>query len=144
MRHGRRWMSGFLIASGLLLSACASVAEEGEPVEHAAVVEPIDGTDIARLTLTSAAVERLDIRTSEVLEAVRSETVIPYAAVFYTATGDTWTYTNPEPLTFVRAPIVIDHIDGDRVFLSDGPPAGTAVVTLGSAELFGIETGVEE
>jgi hypothetical protein len=26
----------------------------------------------------------------------------------------------------------------------DGPPSGTAVVTRGAAELFGIETGVDE
>jgi hypothetical protein len=70
--------------------------------------------------------------------------MIPYAAVFYTATGDTWTYTNPEPLTFVRVPIVVDHIRGDRVFLSDGPPSGMQVVTRGVAELYGTETGVEE
>jgi hypothetical protein len=144
MRNGRRWRVGLLILLLPVLSACAGAEEEEEPVEHAAVVEPIDGTDLARLILTSDAVERLDIQTSDVLEGARSQTLIPYAAVFYTAAGDTWTYTNPEPLTYVREAIVIDHIDGDRAFLSAGPPVGTAVVTLGSAELFGTETGVEE
>jgi hypothetical protein len=144
MRHGRRWRVGLLILLLPVMSACAGAEEEEEPVEHAAVVEPIDGTDLARLILTSDAVERLDIQTSDVLEGARSQTLIPYAAVFYTAAGDTWTYTNPEPLTYVREAIVIDHIDGDRAFLSAGPPVGTAVVTLGSAELFGTETGVEE
>jgi hypothetical protein len=144
MRHGHRWRVGLLILLVPVLSACAGTEEEAEPVEHAAVVEPIEGTDLARLILTSDAVERLDIQTSDVLEAARSQTLIPYAAVFYTAAGDTWTYTNPEPLTFVREAIVVDHIDGDRAFLSAGPPVGTAVVTLGSAELFGTETGVEE
>jgi hypothetical protein len=144
MRLDRRWMAGLLLISGLLLSACASAEEEGEPVEHAAVVEPIEGTELALLTLTPEAVERLDIQTSTSRDVAGSGTEIPYAAVFYTATGDTWTYTNPEPLTFVRAPITIDHIDGGRAFLSDGPPAGTAVVTQGLAELYGTETGVEE
>ena len=143
MRMDRRWTAGLLIVAGLLLSACASVEEEGEPVEHAAVVEPIEGTDVAQLTLTSDAVERLDVLAVPVQDA-GSGTVIPYAAVFYTATGDTWTYTNPEPLTYVRVPIVIDHIDRDEAFLSDGPSSGTAVVTQGAAELYGTETGVEE
>lgn len=143
MRCDRRWTTGLLIVSGVLLSACAAVEEE-EPVEQAAVVEPIEGTELARLILTPEAVERLDIKASAVRETDGSETMIPYAAVFYTAAGDTWTYTNPEPLTYIRAPIVIDHIDRDQVFLSDGPPSGTAVVTQGAAELYGTESGVEE
>jgi hypothetical protein len=144
MRHGRRWRVGLLVLLVPALSACAATEEEPEPVEHAAVVEPVEGSDIPQLILTSDAVERLDVRTSDVLEAPHSQTLIPYAAVFYTASGDTWTYTNPEPLTFVRESIVIDHIHGESAFLTDGPPVGTAVVTLGSAELFGTETGVEE
>ena len=144
MRHVRRWTVGLLVLLVPVLSACAETEEEAEPVEHAAVVEPVEGSDIPRLILTSDAVERLDVRTSDVLQVPHSQTLIPYAAVFYTAAGDTWTYTNPEPLTFVRESIVIDHIHGDRAFLTAGPPVGTAVVTLGSAELFGTETGVEE
>ena len=68
--------------------------------------------------------------------------VVPYAAVLYDAKGDTWVYTNPNPLTFVRHPIHIDYIEGDLAVLSDGPAAGTAVVLVGAAELFGAETGI--
>jgi len=68
--------------------------------------------------------------------------VIPYAAVIYDQSGATWAYTNPESLVFIRQPIVIDYIEGDRAVLSDGPAAGAAVVTVGGAELFGAETGV--
>ena len=68
--------------------------------------------------------------------------VVPYAAVLYDAKGDTWVYTNPSPLTFVRHPIRIDYIEGDLAVLSDGPAAGTAVVLVGAAELFGAETGI--
>lgn len=143
MFHRRRWMTGLLLIAGLLLSACASVAEEEETLHEPATVEPIEGSDVSRLTLTEEAVVRLDIEVDPVL-GTGSATTIPYAAVFYTATGDTWTYTNPEPLTFVRVPIVVDHIRGDDVFLSDGPPSGMDVVTQGAAELYGTETGVEE
>ena len=68
--------------------------------------------------------------------------IIPFAAVLYDAKGNTWVYTNPEPLVFVRQPIKIDTIAGDEVLLAEGPPAGTALVTVGGAELFGTEFGV--
>jgi len=139
----RRSMTWFLIIAGLLLSACAAVAEEEETQHEPATLEPIEGSDVARVTLTEEAAIRLDIEVDPVLDA-GSATTIPYAAVFYTATGDTWTYTNPKPLTFVRVPIVVDHIRGDDVFLSDGPPSGMEVVTQGAAELYGTETDVEE
>jgi hypothetical protein len=143
MLHRRRRMTGLLIIAGLLLSACAAVPDEEETLHEPATLEPIGGSDVSRVTLTEEAAVRLDIQVDHVLVA-GSATTIPYAAVFYTATGDTWTYTNPEPLTFVRVPIVVDHIRGDRVFLTDGPPSGMEVVTQGAAELYGTETGVEE
>jgi hypothetical protein len=136
-------MVGFLILSAVLLSACAAVAEDEEALDEPATLQPIEGSDVSRVLLTEKAVERLDIQADPVLD-VGSGTMIPYAAVFYTATGETWTYTNPEPLTFVRVSVVVDHISGDRAFLSDGPPPGMEVVTQGSAELYGTETGVEE
>lgn len=143
MPHGRRWIAGLLILSGVVLSACSAVPEEEEALNEPATLEAIDGTDVSRITLTEEAVERVDIRSDPALEA-RTGVVIPYAALFYTASGDTWAYTNPEPLTFVRVPVVVDRIRGDRAFLSDGPPAGMEVVTQGAAELYGSETDVEE
>jgi hypothetical protein len=53
-----------------------------------------------------------------------------------------WVYTSPDPLVFVRHPIVIDREHGGRAYLSDGPAVGTNVVTLGAAELLGAETGI--
>jgi hypothetical protein len=70
--------------------------------------------------------------------------VVPYAAVLYGVNGETWVYSNPEPLVYVRLPIVIDYIEGDLAFLSEGPEVGTAVVMVGAAELFGTETGVSK
>lgn len=67
--------------------------------------------------------------------------IIPYTAVLYDPQGDTWTYTTAEPLVFVRHPITIDYIEGDEAILTDGPQIGTSVVTVGAAELFGLEFG---
>jgi len=69
---------------------------------------------------------------------------VPYSAVIYGVHGETWVYTNPEPLVFVREPIVIDYIHEDWAILSEGPAAGTDIVIVGGTELFGTETGVSK
>ena len=38
--------------------------------------------------------------------------------------------------------ITVDYIEGERVYLLDGPPAGTEVAVVGVPELYGIDTGV--
>jgi hypothetical protein len=70
--------------------------------------------------------------------------VIPYDAVIYAADGSTFAYTSPKPLIFVRAQIRVGDIRGDAAQLLSGPPKGTAVVTVGSQELYGTEYEVEE
>jgi hypothetical protein len=96
--------------------------------------------------LSAQAAKRLGIQTDLVRQAQIRGTlrkVVPYAAVLYDPHGEAWVYTNPEPLTFVRAHISVDSIDGDRAVLSEGGPAdGTAVVTVGVPELYGTELGV--
>ena len=112
-----------------------------------AIVEPISGTQLNRVTLTTKAAERLDIKTIPVREewvvsSNRVRKVVPYASIIYDLNGKTWVYTSPETLVFVRNPISVDYIDGDLAVLSEGPQAGTLVVTVGVAELYGIDTGV--
>jgi len=70
--------------------------------------------------------------------------VIPYSAILYDTQGATWVYMSADPLTYVRTPVVVEYIDGDMAILSDGPPAGTAVVTVGGQELYGAEFEFEE
>jgi hypothetical protein len=143
MPHVNRWIALALTLAALPLSACQAASEEEAAGENEpAKVEPLEGTNLSRLTLTAKAAERLDIQTAPVREA-GARTVIPYSAVVYDPNGETWTYTNPARRTFVRQSIVIDRIEGDQAFLLDGPPPGTAVVTVGVAELYGTELGVE-
>jgi hypothetical protein len=68
-----------------------------------------------------------------------SRLVVPYGAVLYDSKGDTWVYTSPQPLVFVRHHITIDYIRGDQAVLLAGPPVGTRIVTVGAAELLGTE-----
>jgi len=51
-------------------------------------------------------------------------------------------YTTAKPLTFEREPVTVDRIEGNRVLLSDGPPAGTKVVTRGATEVYGAELDI--
>jgi len=94
------------------------------------------GAGAAKPTAAGAgAKERVDVAMSS------TRKVVPTSAVLYDAKGKTWVYTNPEPLVFVRHAVSIDYIDGDRAVLLDGPVSGTAVVTVGAAELLGTEYG---
>lgn len=68
--------------------------------------------------------------------------VVPVGALLYDLNGETWVYTNPEPLHFLRYPVQVDYIQGDMVVLLDGPQVGTEVATVGVPELFGTDTGV--
>ena len=65
--------------------------------------------------------------------------VVPYSAVYYDGKGKAWVYINSKPLVYERKPITITRIEGDLAVLSDGPPVGTQIVTVGSALLFGAE-----
>ena len=137
-----RWIvTALFVVPLLLLAGCggSSDTESAGP----AVVEEVEGTDLSKITLTPEAAERLDIKTAAVT-ANGAGRIIPYAAVLYSPTGETWAYANPEGLTFVRAPIVIEHIDGTQAMLSKGPAAGSKVATAGVAELYGAELGIDE
>ena len=131
-----------LIGAGLQLAACAQTPQATASAEEPAYIEPSDEEGISRVVVTEPAAKRLDIQMAPVGEEQvngTQRTVIPYAAVLYDLHGATWVYTEPEPLTYVREPITVERIEGDRAILVDGPPAGTAVVTVGVAELYGIE-----
>ncbi len=156
MQHGRRWNVAALLlvaALALAVSACSrGQATEDESGRGEAVkVEPIEGSELSRVILTEQAADRLGIQTAKVREAkvaaagggkAVTRKVIPYAAVLYDEQGATWTFTNPDPLTFLRQKIGVDYIQADQAVLSAGPAAGVSVVTVGSAELLGAELGV--
>jgi hypothetical protein len=140
------WVVIFLSIAALQLSACA----QNKPLQRRSAGSACDdgryGLETL-LVLTEKAAERIDLQTAKVQEESVNGTnriVVPYAAVIYDLHGETWLYTNPEPLTYVREAIIIDSIDGDKAILVEGPSNGTEVVTVGVAELFGAETGVSK
>lgn len=132
------WILVTFSIAGLLLSGCGSKADASQKV-NPVTLEPIDGTDFQRLILTEKAAERLGIQTTQV-----DGEKIPYAAVIYDTEGNTWVYTNPEPLTYVRAPILVDRVEGDQAILSQEMDPQVDVVIVGVSELYGAETGVSK
>jgi hypothetical protein len=71
-----------------------------------------------------------------------SKAIVPVAAVVYDPGGSTYVFTSPGALKYTEVPITVDHITGNSVYLRTGPRPGTAVVTVGAEELFGVQTGV--
>ena len=133
-----------LILVGLLAAGCKR--ETVAPTHHPAKLEDTDQKGIKRVILEARAAERIGLETAQVREemvTVAGQTalrkVVPYGALMYDTKGAAWTYTSPQALTFVRVPIVVQDIEGDRVILAEGPPTGTVVVTVGAPELMGAE-----
>lgn len=134
------WMLGVLVVVSMTIAGCGSPASK--PAAEAAVtVDKIEGSDLKKLTLSEHAAQRLGIDTEQVTVSGGSMTV-PYSAILYDKTGTTWTYTNPEGLVFIRAEVTVDHVSQGTAYLEAGPDAGINVVTVGAAELWGVETGV--
>jgi hypothetical protein len=139
MKYIIRSIVVMLVLSGFLLSACGGqIPVTGEKVVPSSL-EPIDGTELSRVILTEKAAQRIGVETAP----VKGKT-IPYAALIYDTEGNTWVYTSPAPLTFVREPVVVDFIDGDLAYLSEALDPDLKVVTVGVAELYGTETGVSK
>ena len=125
-----------LILAVLALTSCKqdSVAEK----YHPAKLDSTEVKGIMKVTLDSKAAERIGLETAEITEE-DSKKVIPYSALMYDLKGKTWTFTNPSPLVFVRAEVMVAEITGDKVYLSEGPATGTKVVTVGATMLMGAE-----
>lgn len=138
MQRRTRWLAALMIGLALPLSGCAQVSTSAPKVESPAKVEKIGDTGLSRLTLTERAVQRLAIDTAPVAEEGGVK-VIPYAALLYQPTGETFVYTNPDARTYIREAVTVQSITGDRVLLTAGPATGSPVVTTGGAELWGTE-----
>jgi hypothetical protein len=152
MLRGKRSIPPVLLAIACLGLLVWLVTNDGNAPARAestsekpSKIEPIEGSNFKRVTLSQKASDRLGVQTT----AVRDEQVggaarkvVPYTAVLYGINGETWAYTNPEPLVFVRQSITVERIEGDMAILSDGPPSDTPVVVVGASLLYGAETGI--
>lgn len=130
------------IAAAIALGSCTEVETESATGYEPAALEPVKGNeDLQKVTFTKEGARRVGLETGEVSRNGK-RLVAPYAALLYDPEGKTYVYTNPKPLEYLRAPVEVDRIEGARVLLTDGPPAGTKVVTVGVTEVYGTELEV--
>ena len=146
MQRFNRWKTAIAACAVLSFLASPVLAAGGKSLGKDSGVVPatlqaIPGSDIMQVTLTARAIERLDLQTEKVVEKLGKK-VVPYASIIYDPHGRVWVYTVPKERVFVRAPIDVDSIVGDDVFLNAGPPLGTRVATAGVAEIYGTEFGL--
>jgi hypothetical protein len=137
LRLRRLLAAGGILAAGLALAGCKEVASnlvESQPYE----LEQIKGTDLNRVKLPDEIAARIDLRTVKV-GGTRRQKRVPHEALIYNPSGQVFVYTKPKPETYVRAPVTVTRAVGDQVVLSKGPPIGTEIVTVGSAELLATE-----
>ncbi|WP_225802229.1 efflux RND transporter permease subunit [Streptomyces sp. NK15101] len=153
-RTRRRWAAGLsaaglLLAGGAGLSACAdSNPSSASAAEHTdnlpAQIEDVAEGKIPRLTLAEDVVERIHLTTEPLRQAPLDgagppQTLIPLSAVVYDPEGETFAFTNPEPHVYLRTPVELGQFGEDHAVVKSGIATGTPVVTVGAAELLGIE-----
>ena len=135
------------VVVGVAAAVAAVAVLGGTGSESAATAHPEPAElqkvrgEMPRVKLTPRAAERLGIEVARVSTAPGA-TVVGYSALLYDPDGHTWVYASPEPKVFVRMPVVVERVVGQYVVLSAGPAAGTKVVVVGAAELYGVEEDV--
>jgi hypothetical protein len=144
MRSG---IIGLAAAAALLLTGCGATQATAD--QPPAVVQAVQGSQIPQVRLTDQAMHRIGIATQPVRMAKVAVAgrrgpykVIPYSAVVYDSDGSTWTYVETAARTFVRERITVRVIRGATAVVSQGPAAGTMVVTVGAPELLGTEYNI--
>jgi hypothetical protein len=145
IRRARLACTGLALVAAFSLSACKEIEEESAEGYQPSKLEAVKGAedDLQRITFTKEGADRVDLKTTEVRRA-GNQTVIPYAALIYNDEAKTFVYTSPKPREFLHAAVTVDRIEGNRVLLSDGPPAGTKIVTRGATEVYGTEIEMAE
>jgi hypothetical protein len=133
-------VAGVVLAiASVSFAGCKEVETETATSYEPAHLEEVKGNpDVKRVTFTREGAQRTGLKTAAVRREGRRE-VVPYESLIYDAEGKAYVYTNPKPLTFLRVPVQVDRIEGNRVVLTKGPAPRTAVVTVGAAEVYGTE-----
>ena len=130
------------VMAGLALNACTEVETESATGYEPSKLTPVKGSgERVRVTFTKEGAERVGLETARV-RASGKRTIVPYSALMYDPAGKTYVYTSRTLLSYLREPVEVARIDGNRVLLSDGPAAGTRVVTVGVSEVYGTELEV--
>jgi len=128
------------VALSFCLAGCGQTAATHVPYKPAKV-GAATAAGVKPVTFTAEGARRIGLETSTIAEA-EGRLVVDHAALIYDSKGGSWVYAVSEPLTYLRAAVMVTHTDQALVFLADGPAVGTAVVTVGAAQLYGEELGI--
>ena len=120
----------------------ATLAADSTAHVKPAKVEPIPGSALKKVTLTTKAAQRIDVQTALVRADPAGKRIVPYTAVLYDKQGATWVYVTTDSLAFVRQAIAIEVIRGENALLKDGPAVGAKVLVTGVPQVYGAEMGV--
>jgi hypothetical protein len=131
-----------LVAAGVALTGCEAAQGSDPELAEVATVDEGAGGGPGVITLSEPAERRLGIATAPVA-AGADGLVVPYAALVYATDGSTWVFVRQDPLVYRRTRVMVAGRAGDQVLVTSGPRAGTEVVTVGAAELVGVETGID-
>jgi hypothetical protein len=146
MRSRRRYgLAPLFLAAGLGLTGCQAAAQGAgaeEVADRPAVVEPAEDGGPASLTLIPEAEERLGLETGAVAVGGQGKLSVPYEAVVYDTEGAAWAFERTGTGTYRRTALTIGDVVDGQALLGAGPAAGTEVVTVGAAELVGVEAGL--
>jgi hypothetical protein len=139
----RRAIVAVALLALVLGSACKKPAEEESATGYEpATVEPVEGSEeLSRVILTEDAASVIELDTEQVATS-DGILAVPESSIWIDTEGREWVYTSPQPLTFIRAEVVVDRYEGDQALLTSGPSVGTEVVTVGVPELIGSEFGI--
>ena len=127
-----------LLVVGIALPGCTEVESATVEGYEPAKLQEIEGSELKRVEFTREGAARTDVRTAPVQRS-NGGLVVPYTALIYDGDGKSYVYVADEPLSFMRTDVVVDHIEGGRALLRNGPPVGSQVVTTGAAEVHGAE-----
>jgi len=134
-------VAAVLTALVLLVGGCAEIEEEDAETYQPAVLQPVEHSTLKVVTFTALAAEQVELTTERATRDGR-HTVVDHEALIYDGMGKPWVYTMTKPLTYLRAPITVDHVDDGLVMISRGLAPGTDVVTVGASEVYGAELGI--
>ena len=123
------------------LSGCRTISSEDVVGYEPASVDPIEGSELSRVTLTEDAARRIGLETAPITPR-GDRTSVPESAIWVDVEGTSWVYTAPQPLVFVRARVEIDRYEDGSAYLTASPPPGTEVASIGVPELVGSEFGI--
>ncbi|MBA2324192.1 MAG: hypothetical protein H0V92_09360 [Pseudonocardiales bacterium] len=147
----RRHVTAIMLVTGVGIGAAGCAQADATPPDQASLngevarVEPIQGSELHKVSLAPTAAQRLGVTTgavsTELIDRV-PHAIVPYSAVIYDAKGTAFIYTTPAPNVFVRVPVTVTDVHDDLAVVDGAPPVGTPVVTVGVSELMGTETGV--